>query len=207
MSARLDAVCSLIGRTEVLADVGCDHAYVAEYCVERGLASSVIASDISENCLQKARSRLSGAENVKFVCCDGIQYKCDTAVIAGMGGKLICEILQNAEALPKTLILCPHRNAECLRSELLRLGYGIDKDFPIEDRGKFYSVIRAVKDGGLTELNELQIYFGVDCAKKSEALERHLKALYNAYMKAPNKNAQQLRRVTAALKFQGDSAE
>lgn len=201
---RLDVIKSLIEPSEIIADVGCDHAKIAEYCVKNGLAKQVIASDISEQCLQKARNRLNHCENVMFVCCDGIRYICDEAVIAGMGGLLISEILISAEKLPQTLVLCPHRDEDCVRKTLLSLGYGIDRDVPVQERGKFYSVIRAVLGGGQTELNELQLLFGTDCHKPNAALKAKLKALYAAYVRAPQHNKARIEKVTAALQFQNE---
>lgn len=201
---RLDVIKSLIEPAETIADVGCDHAKIAEYCVKNGLAKQVIASDISEQCLQKARNRLSNCKNVMFVCCDGIRYVCDEAVIAGMGGLLISEILNSAEKLPQTLVLCPHRDEDCVRKTLLSLDYGIDRDVPVEERGKFYSVIRAVLGGGLTELNELQLLFGIDCYKPNAALKTKLEALYNSYMRAPQHNEARIEKVTTALQFQNE---
>ena len=64
---RLAAVCSLIEPAGVIADVGCDHGIVAEYCADKCLADIVIASDVSDACLEKARKRLFGRTNVRFV--------------------------------------------------------------------------------------------------------------------------------------------
>ena len=200
MSKRLDLIKSLVIPTRVIADVGCDHGLIAEYCLTK--ADNVIASDISEKCLQKARIKLAGANNVTFVCCDGLGYECDEAIISGMGGMLIAQILRAAAVLPKTLILSPHRDSGLVRRTLLELGYGIDRDIPIYDRNKFYSVIRADKDGGAKELSHLQIVFGLDCATPNEDLRRRLAQLYAVYSRAPDANKQQLYDVTAAMRLQ-----
>ncbi|MDE7405988.1 MAG: class I SAM-dependent methyltransferase [Clostridiales bacterium] len=200
MSKRLDLIKSLIIPARVIADVGCDHGLIAEYCTAK--AERVIASDISEKCLQKARVRLAGATNVTFICCDGLGYECDEAIISGMGGILIAQILRTAAVLPKTLILSPHRDGGLVRTTLLDLGYGIDCDIPIYDRNKFYSVIRADKDGGARELSRLQTLFGLDCATPNAELQRRLAQLYTVYSRAPAANKQQLSDVTAVMRLQ-----
>lgn len=203
MSERLDLIKSLIVPAKVIADVGCDHGLIAEYCASSGTADIVIASDISEKCLQKAKARLGDKANVRFVCCDGLGYKCDEAVISGMGGILICQILRNAEKLPKTLIVSPHRDGALVRATLLELGYGIDRDIPIFDRGKFYSIIRADKDCKANDLSDLQLKFGVDCETPSQALKTRLEQLYNIYSVASDKNRQILSDITAVMRLQG----
>ncbi|MDE6401291.1 MAG: class I SAM-dependent methyltransferase [Clostridiales bacterium] len=203
MSERLDIIISLIEPAPIIADVGCDHAKVAAYCAENGIAQKVIASDISEKCLQKARARLSGVSNAEFVCCDGIAYSCDEAVIAGMGGLLISEILKSAVSLPKTVIVSPHRDEDSVRRTLLELGYGITDDIPVMERGKYYSVIRARIGAKREEASELQILFGMNVAQSSDALREKLKKLYVAYAHAPTRNSERLKYVTAAMRLQG----
>ncbi len=203
MSVRLDLIKTLIEPAEIVADVGCDHGLIAEYCANSDTFGHVIASDISDKSLQKARDLLGARSNVEFVCCDGMGYECDEAVISGMGGMLICDILRNAVKLPKTVIASAHTDSDKVRKCLIELGYGIDKDVAVIDRNKFYSVIRAKQDGGTKELNDLQLLFGVDCAEPSPALESRLKRLYDVYMQAPSKNAERLEKVIAALRLQG----
>ncbi|MCH5153996.1 MAG: SAM-dependent methyltransferase [Clostridiales bacterium] len=200
MSKRLDLIKSLIVPSGVIADVGCDHGLIAEYCLD--IADRVIASDISEKCLQKARDRLSHASNVTFICCDGLGYECDEAIISGMGGILIARLLREAKSLPKTLIVSPHRDEGLVRTTLIELGYGIDRDIPIYDKNKYYSVIRADKESGVKELSHLQTLFGVDCDKPSDALARRLNQLYATYSLAPDANSQRLSDVTAAMRLQ-----
>lgn len=203
MSERLDLIKSLIVKADTIADVGCDHGLVAKYCAESGVAKRVIASDISEKSLQKARKLLLCADNVEFACCDGIDYLCDEAVISGMGGMLICDILRAARRLPKTVIVSAHTDHEKVRSCLLELGYGIDRDVALIERNKFYAVIRAVLGGGRTGLSDLQLFFGADCDKPSEALLTRLKSLYAVYMRASSRNAEKIARVKEALSMQG----
>lgn len=198
MSARLDTIVSLIDKADTIADVGCDHAYVARRCLELNLAKTVIASDISEKCLDKARKLLGDRQNVRFVCCDGLKYDCDTAVIAGMGGLLIGNILLEARSKPKTVLACPHRNCEFVRETLLKLGYGIDKDIDVSERGKFYSVIRARKGEGKRELTELQLLFGLNVATPTKTLVARLEKLRRTYSVAAEHNADKIAAIDAA---------
>lgn len=206
MSGRLDTVKSLVVAADTVADVGCDHGKLAEYCVRSGLARRVIASDISESCLEKARKRLANARNVTFLRCDGIDYECDEAIVAGMGGILVADILRKARCKPKTLVLCPHRDGKTVRETLLELGYSIDRDVAVRDRGRFYSVMRADLGGEPEKLDGLQLLFGKYCDAPDAVLREWLTALYKTYAVAREQNAAKLGDVTAALKLQGVSA-
>ncbi|MDE7464690.1 MAG: class I SAM-dependent methyltransferase [Clostridiales bacterium] len=206
MMKRLEALASTITPACVIADVGCDHGIIAGYCAKSGLATRIIASDISAACLDKARNALGEFDNVEFVCCDGIGYECDEAVIAGMGGLLICEILDRANAdgvLPSTLALLPHRNTDSVRRKLIELGYRIDKDFMTKDRGKIYSIIRAVKTSPAQRLTELQYLYGVFCAEKCDILAEYLINQYRTYSVAPERNAKKLLNLRECLRLQG----
>ncbi|MCL2822249.1 MAG: class I SAM-dependent methyltransferase [Firmicutes bacterium] len=52
---RLQTICSLISKCRVFADIGCDHGQVALFVAKNGLADTVVAADISEQCLKKAK--------------------------------------------------------------------------------------------------------------------------------------------------------
>ncbi len=203
---RLEALASVIVPAHVIADVGCDHGMIAGYCARSGIAERVVASDISEACLDKARRSLDGCGNVDFVCCDGIGYECDEAVIAGMGGLLICDILERANKdgrLPETLVVMPHRDAPAVRRKLAGLGYFIEVDFITAASGRFYPVMRAVKRGGAPQsLDELQYLFGVFYTQKSDVMRAYLIKQYNTYAVAPERNAEKLVNLRAALRFQ-----
>lgn len=200
---RLSAICSQIEKADIIADVGCDHGRVAEFVAKNGLSKKTIASDISERCLDKARARLRSYANVEFICCDGLNYECDEAIIAGMGGFTVTGIVKNAKKLPSSLVICAHRDTCEVRNTLEKLGYGIVSDFMTEERGKFYSVIRAVLGEKTAKLSVMQKLFGINYTEKSGILTKYLLNLHNTYMHAADKNFQKLECVRNALKFQG----
>lgn len=206
MTGRLAAIAAAIVPARVIADVGCDHGLIAKYCLDRSLCERVIASDVSEVCLDKARAALAHYDNVSFAVCDGIAYDCDEAVIAGMGGTLIRDIIVKAKRKPRVLVLCPHRNPELVRRALTEHGYSIKQDVLCKDRGKFYFVIRAeTQIRAATELSELQYLFGVYYYEKCELLEEYLRLQYNTYMRAPERNAEKLALVERAMNDRRDA--
>ena len=96
---RLDLIASYTKGSKVVCDIGCDHAYalvkaINDYGVEKG-----IAADINEGPLNNAIKSIksNNLENhVKAILSNGfdsILDDFDTAIISGMGGILIKEIL------------------------------------------------------------------------------------------------------------------
>ncbi len=158
---RLKAICECVNPCSVFADVGCDHGIVSEYVAMNNLAHLVLACDVSEKCLQKARVRLAGFDNVEFHVADGLKgiQQVDTAVICGMGANTIIGILSNISYKPY-LILGAQKNVDELRVWLANNGYCFDKDFVVEEDGIFYDIICA-KQGecALDEIAKIEGYF------------------------------------------------
>lgn len=201
---RIKAICELILPCDTLADIGCDHGYVAAYAA--GICKTVIAADVSEVSLNKAKRTLSRFTNAKFYLSDGfsgIEEKADTVVITGMGGKKITEILDGAGYKPNTLILGPQHDVDFVREYLVANGYRISADFMVTENGKFYDFIRAAL-GEREELSLVQLSFGVFYKEKNTALrayaEKKLAAL-GSYAPSPH-NENMLSAVKEVLKWQ-----
>ena len=151
MSKRFETLLSLIPDCRVFADVGCDHGYMAYEMLKNRKCDRVIVSDISAECLQKAETLLRETFPDKYtaVVSDGFENvgNCDCALIAGMGGDTISDILAAvAGRLPEYLVLQPMKNSQRVRRDLVSLGYEILRDYTFRD-GKFYDVIVAKKGG------------------------------------------------------------
>ncbi|HRU83974.1 MAG: tRNA (adenine(22)-N(1))-methyltransferase [Christensenellales bacterium] len=163
MDARIQAIVEAAKGAECVADIGTDHGKTALALYLSGCR--VIAADISEKCLGKARALAAdaGAE-IDFRLGDGLSVlkngECDTVVITGMGGLEIIDIIKGS-AYPK-YVLSPHRDAPKLRRALIAAGLGIERDFTVESSGKFYDIIVAVSKGGKRDLTEREEKFGLE---------------------------------------------
>lgn len=167
LSARLTEIFSLIPNCEIFADIACDHGYIAAAMLIKNKCNKAIFSDISEKCLLKAQNLLKPfVENKKAIglVSDGFEKIefCDVALIAGIGGEEILEILKKSKFLPNTLILQPMKNSSKIRQFLDQKKYEIVKDYTFFADQVFYDVILAKKEVGKTNtpLTEEQIYFG-----------------------------------------------
>ena len=172
MSKRFNILLSLIPDCKVFADVGCDHGYIAYEMLKNRKCDRVIASDISAECLQKAETLLRETFPDKYtaVVSDGFENvgNCDCALIAGMGGDTIADILAAAAGrLPEYLVLQPMKNSQRVRRDLVSLGYEILRDYTFRD-GKFYGVILAKKGGNETYTADDYIYGRDNLIEKSE---------------------------------------
>lgn len=150
MSKRLSTLLSLIPSCKVFADVGCDHGYIANEMLKNRKCDRVIVSDISAECLKKAETLLEKTFPDKFtaVVSDGFEKvgECDCALIAGMGGDVIADILLAADNLPEYLVLQPMKNSERVRRTVVSLSYKILRDYTFRDV-KFYDAIVCKKGG------------------------------------------------------------
>lgn len=162
LTKRLQKISSVIPRSRIIADVGCDHGYVGIEALTSGVADSVIFVDISNDCLQKARENCPAAlkNRADFVCQNGLgNLIVDCAVICGMGGLEIISILNNALTPPLGLVLQPMKNQYETRKYLTENGYAIKSDELFCD-GKFYDLIVAYRSQTAEILNEQELTFG-----------------------------------------------
>ena len=141
-----------------LADIGCDHALLPIRLLRDGVITYAVASDANEGPLARARENaetagLSG--RMRFVCADGLSGlrpgEVRMAVIAGMGGETIRDIL-NPEETRRTGItdyfLSPHTKAEVLREYLFAQGFEMRSERMTEDRGKRYLLWHVRRETG-----------------------------------------------------------
>ena len=169
---RIKTLCSLIKPCNILADIGCDHALVSAYAIRTKLADKVYAVDISETAVNKAKNRLARYAGATAILSNGftnLPEKVDTAVIAGMGGMKIIEILQQIDYRP-SLVLGAQHDAYRLRNYLATNGYKITQDFCLFDHGKFYDFICAESGRGEV-LDEIQLNYGKFFATKNPSLK------------------------------------
>ena len=172
---------SVHGTIACVADVGCDHAFVSMACVERKLADHVIAMDVRKGPLSIADHNITeyGFEkSVETRLSNGFERleigEADWAIIAGMGGNLMRQILIDGESHLKHgigLVLQPQSEQDAVRSYLQTSGYIIvDERFLIEDE-KFYTIIKAKKDvENNREMDMAELLYGPVLIRKKDPL-------------------------------------
>lgn len=174
LDKRLSALLSEI-EGEIIADIGCDHGKLSISALLQGKCKKVIAADISASSLEKTvklAKEYGLSDKVETKVSDGfesIDNDLDTAIIAGLGGYEIREILSRNIPQIKRLILCPHQNASVARTALNEIGYGAVKDYIVKEGSKFYPIIVAEK-GKKSYLTE-ELRFGLNYPQCSDYRE------------------------------------
>ncbi len=171
LDKRLAAILSEING-DTLADIGCDHGKLSISAIINGKCNKVIAVDISKGSLDKTVQLAEKYKVTDRIDCrlgNGFQVvneKVDCAVIAGMGGYEIRDILVAKDLNVSCLVICPHQNAKIARLALNDLGFTAIKDYVIEESGKFYPIIVAIK--GNIKYLESQLRFGLNNPSSNE---------------------------------------
>lgn len=155
LSNRLLAAAGMVTKGNIVADIGCDHAYTSIYLCQADIAPRVIAMDVNKGPLVGAKAHVEEAglgAQIDIRLSDGLQKllpgEADTVLLCGMGGLLMIKILSDypaATASLKELILQPQSEVGEVRRFLHKQGYEITKEHMLKEDGKFYVMMRAVK--------------------------------------------------------------
>lgn len=170
LSKRLETIASVCQPSKVLADVGCDHAYLSLYLVKSGIVEKSIAMDLREGPLSKARENIKSyglEERIQTRLSDGLEKlekdEADMVLISGMGGILICDILSRGKdkiSRVNQLILQPQSDQTLVRKYLHDNGFVIDDEKMCIDDGKYYTCIHAVKGESQTYKHDFEYEYG-----------------------------------------------
>jgi tRNA (adenine22-N1)-methyltransferase len=169
ISQRLKQVAGFVPHGAKLLDVGSDHAYLPIYLIESGVIEEAIAGEVVKGPYQSAVDNvalegLTDAIEVRlangldaFSREDGVT----AIVVAGMGGRLIADILEAGKDKLSTverLILQPNNNEDHLRQWLVANGFALTHERIMAEAGKRYEML--VAEHGQQELDALDIQFG-----------------------------------------------
>lgn len=169
LTERLKKVAELIGKTEVLADIGCDHGHLPIYLLLKNDISFAYACDVRDGPLQAARKNILKyglSEKTEIIKSDGLinikDKKVNAVSICGMGGRLIskilCDSLEYAKKADK-LILQPMTEVYVLRQFLADNGFIIEREVLAREDDRFYNIL-CVKSGEEKYKDIFSIYFG-----------------------------------------------
>ena len=152
LSQRMQMVADMVSKGNVLADIGCDHGFVSIYMIENGICPKVIAMDVNEGPLLRAKEHIEERELSSYIdvrLSDGMDKlllgEADSILIAGMGGRLVIKIIsdrmEKAKVL-KEIILQPQSELHLVRQFLNETGFHILEENMVKDNGKYYPAMR-----------------------------------------------------------------
>ena len=177
LSKRLQAVADLLDCHEKIADIGCDHGFVSIYLIESKKASACLAMDVNVGPLERAEEHISqkrlstyietrlsnGAKEIRFVkdSSGNEILEVQAALIAGMGGRLMIQILQDSLEKFQSMdefVLQPQSEIAKVRQFVRTMGYHIAKEDMVLEDGKFYPMMKVVR-GQMEQASELLYLF------------------------------------------------
>lgn len=185
---RIDLIASLCNNSEVICDIGCDHAQVIVKAIKNYGVKFGYACDISEGPLKQAAINICNhnlKDKVKMILSDGfdnVNDEFDTAILAGMGGILISNILSKGldKIKNKKLIIEANSDVPMVREFLFNNNFIITDEYAIYDANKYYEII--VAETGNAIYDEHDINFGpILRRKKPEAFIKYYEALIDHY--------------------------
>ncbi len=157
LSRRLRMLADLVTPGSRVADIGCDHGFLSIYLVQAGISPGVVAMDVRKGPLSAAAQHIKDWGLDAYIqtrLSDGFEAlspgEADSAVCAGMGGRLMEKILtqgmEKARGL-RELILQPQSEIEALRRFLRRSGFAVAAEDMVLEEGKYYFAMRVLPDG------------------------------------------------------------
>ncbi len=161
LSDRLQLIANRINEGETMADIGTDHGFLPIYLRNSGKSPKVIMADVSTPSLEKGRKNahmmvrdMSMLDDIDFRVGDGLAVldhgEVDAVVIAGMGGKLIRDIMAADMSLTKTIkkfIMQPRIGQGHLRKWLIENGFVIIAEDVVIEGDYMPEIITAVSPG------------------------------------------------------------
>lgn len=170
LSVRLRTVCELVTTGYAVVDVGCDHGFVPIALLESGRSPFASASDVRPGPLAAAKEHVREhhlEERIRLELCDGVPKEIASKlpeglsaslITAGMGGLLMKQIYEDAAGeLDRfsEFIASPQRDADIFRAYLREIGLVIAEERFIEEDGKYYPIIRAVRGSALKQEQDI----------------------------------------------------
>ncbi len=165
----MDALLTLCGQCGCVADIGCDHGYFSAHMIARGLCERVIASDISESSLDKARALAEEtgiAGKVSLRVGDGLTPvdagEADVIVLAGMGARTIAGILERGKDKLRgaAVVIAPNKENHLARAWFSANGYAITRELVARVGRRFTVVSRAEPSDDARALTGPELDFG-----------------------------------------------
>lgn len=135
-----------------IADIGTDHAYIPIYLIENNMAKYVIASDVKQGPVDIAENNIkkhSLEDKIEVRLGSGLSIlkrgETEEIIIAGMGGKLIAEIIKNDIDIARecSLVLQPMNDQYELRKFLILNNFMITSEDIATEGFKVYNIINA----------------------------------------------------------------
>lgn len=166
LDERLSLAAELYEPSEWGADIGTDHAFLPCHLLRAGICRHMIAADVSENALARARANLTRQhliDRAEVVLADGLDAvtrPCGCISVMGMGGELMGNILRRGQDKLQgaVLVLGAHTELHLVRQAIRDVGYRIVQERLCKAAGRFYVFWRA--EEGSADMSAEELRYG-----------------------------------------------
>ena len=166
LDERLSLAASLYEPCDWGADIGTDHAFLPCHLLRTGICQHMIAADVSEKALSRARENLTRQrliDRAEVVLADGLDavtHPCGCVSVMGMGGELMGKILRRGQDKLQgaVLVLGAHTELHLVRQAIQDIGYHIVQERLCKAAGRFYVFWRA--ENGPADMSAEEIRYG-----------------------------------------------
>lgn len=196
LSKRLEVVSSFIEDNSKIVDIGCDHGLLSIYLASNYKNIKIIASDVNKNALSSAINNIKKynlEDRIETRLGPGLDVvspdEIDTVVISGMGSNTIVGILKYSKdklVNVNNIIVQSNTDLYFLRKNITSIGYYIEDEVLVEDKGIIYTVIKFTK--GKKGYNFKDLYLGPVLLEKNDKLFKKKNEKELKTMKMINKN-------------------
>lgn len=180
LKGRIKFITDMIPECKILSDIGTDHAYIPIFMVLNEKCEKAIGSDIGKGPVEVANRNImkhNVQDRVETRLGGGLkpisEDEMDVCVIAGMGGMLIREILNDdleKAKKAKALIIQPMNYIELVREWLFKNGFEIYDEGLINEDFRIYNVIAARWTGAVISKDPVYNYIGEKLIEKKDPL-------------------------------------
>ncbi len=171
LSPRLQAIAELIADAQTVADVGCHTARLPVYLAQNNPHLHIEAIDISHHSIQVATKRIAtlSLHDINLHQGNGLEALerdvYDVVIIAGLGTKLIIDILNTAkQPLIQSFIIASTNRDHIypLRKWVQNHHFYVQKEIIVKDKKYFYEIIKISKLKGIKLKQPAQLWLGVN---------------------------------------------
>ncbi len=152
LSKRLQRIAEYVPAGKIIVDVGSDHGLLVSYLIKKGVSLYAIAGEINDGPYQATIKQVNNFNLQKKISVrkgnglEVIKEHVDVIVIAGMGGALITDILENGKEKlnnVERLILQPNVGEETVRKWLDDNNWNLIDEDILKENDKIYEIIVA----------------------------------------------------------------
>lgn len=178
LSPRLFVLASFVQEGDVVTDVGADHGYLSLYLACR-FHRKVYATELSKGPYYKLEDNVLSHGGEGLVECyladglDKLRSDSNAVILAGMGGKTIAQILARSPKAVGRLhkvVAEPQSEAFRVRDALMALGFAIEDEVYVSERGKSYPALVATKGEEKEPYDPCELTFGRIPLRKKDPL-------------------------------------